>query len=202
MKMKDTHKYYYKLALKNKTSLCGDGSVYEDVVKEGTVDYIGSIVKKYNIKSISDCPCGLYENWIYSLEFDKKGIDYIGYDINDLIIIRNKTKFPVIEFIEFNMCEQQLPKSDLIICRDCLFHLPNQFVIAALNNFKLSGSTYLLATEQRWVTQNKELTKEELNNESGNKPINLEIAPFNLGQSLEFHDEKLWRRSLSLWKLN
>lgn len=202
MKMKDTHKYYYELALKNEAPPCGDGSVYEDVVKEGTINYIDSIVKKYNIKSINDCPCGLYENWIYSLEFDKKGIDYVGYDINDLIIARNKTKFPAIRFIEFNMCEQQLPRSDLIICRDCLFHLPNQFVIAALDNFRLSGSTYLLATEQRWVTQNKELTQEELNNESGNKPINLEIVPFNLGRPLEFHDEKLWNRSLSLWRLN
>ena len=202
MKMMDTHKYYYELAIKNKTPLCGGGSVYEDVVKEGTVNYIDYVTKKYNIKSISDCPCGLYENWIYALEFDKKGITYIGYDINDLVVTRNKTKFPSVIFVEFNMCEQQLPKSDLIICRDCLFHFPNAFVISALNNFKLSGSKYLLATDQRWVTQNKELTQEELNNESGNKPINLEIEPFNLYKPIEVHDEKLWNRSLSLWLLN
>jgi hypothetical protein len=202
MKMKETHKHYYELALKSGSPLCGEGSVASSVIKVGTVDYINSLIIRYNIKSISDCPCGLYENWVYLLDLPTKGITYIGYDINDLAIKRNIVKYPDIHFVEFNMCEQVLPKSDLIICRDCLFHLPNNFVTSALNNFKLSKSTYLLATEQRWLRHNSELSHQELADESGNKPINLEINPFNLGNPLEFHDEQMWNRSMSLWKIN
>ena len=206
MKMKETHKYYYELAVKSGQPPCGTGSVAELVVRAGTVDYIKDLIQRLGIKSISDCPSGLYENWMYLVNPIGLGSSYVGYDINDLVVARNKERYPSIEFNEFNIVEEVLPKTDLIICRDCLFHLPNQFVINALNNFKKSGSTYLLSTEQRWVKTNNELSPDELLNESGNKPINLEIEPFNLGIPLEYHDEKniddRGIRSMSLWRIN
>ncbi len=208
MKMKDTHKYYYSLAVANNMPPCGEGSRSDFLIECGTINYISSLIDRHNIKSISDCPCGLFENWIYLLNLQDREVDYKGYDINDLVIKRNSEKFSYFNFLEFDMTKEILPKSDLIICRDCLFHLPNKFVISTLNNFKLSRSMYLLATEQRWLTQNRELTTDELLNESGNKPINLEIEPFNLGTPLESFDERgafageRGIRSMSLWKIN
>lgn len=204
--MKETHKFYYELAIKNNMPPCGTGSVANSVLKVGTIDYIKNLIVRFKIKSISDCPSGLYENWMYLVDPISLGSTYIGYDINDLVVTRNKENYPLIEFNEFNMVEEILPKKDLIICRDCLFHLPNLFVINTLDNFKKSGSTYLLATEQRWVKVNNELSSSELVNESGNKPINLEIEPFNLGLPIEYHDEigidDRGVRSMSLWKIN
>jgi hypothetical protein len=206
MNIKETHKYYYELAVKSNKPPCGDGSIAASVIREGTVGYIRDLIVRLDIKSINDCPSGLYENWMNLVDPPGLGVKYKGYDINDFVVERNKKNYPDLEFFEINMCEEILPEADLIICRDCLFHLPNQFVINTLNNFKKSGSVYLLATEQRWLNTNIELTPQELSNESGNKPINLEIEPFNLGAPIEFHDEKTIDsrgvRSLSLWKLN
>jgi len=202
MKLKESQKYYYNLQVGKKLPPNGPGSVDKHIKEEGTIDFINDILKKYNITSISDSPSGVYQNWIYLLDLPNRNIDYIGYDINDLIIQRNKEENPNVKFIEFDMCEEILPKTDLIICRDCLFHLPNDFVSRTLKNFKDSKSTYLLATEQRWVKKNNELTPKELKMECGWKPINLEIEPFDLGEPLEIHNEDRWKRSMSIWKIN
>ncbi len=201
MKIKDPLKIEYEIAIKNNTPPCGVGSVARSVVQSGTVDYIKNLVKRYNIISINDCPCGLYENWINLVDLPNLGVKYRGYDINDLVVNRNKEKYPNLEFFEFHMCEEILPSSDLIICRDCLFHFPNDLVIKTLNNFRESKSTYLLATHQQWVEQNENLPPHELANDWGYRELNVEIAPYNLGTPIESHIEKMWNRSMSLWKL-
>jgi len=191
----------YSSSIENNLPPQGIGSVGNSVLAAGTVDYFINLVKRLNITSVSDCPCGLYENWVHHVNLPGLGIKYCGYDINNLAIERNKSKYSFLDFIEFNLYEEILPQSDLIICRDCLFHLPNDLIIRAIENFIKSKSEYLLATEHRWVQQNKNLTQRELVGEWGYREINLEIEPFNLGLPIEFHDEKLWNRSISLWKL-
>ncbi len=42
--------------------------------------------------------------------------------------------------------EGPLPKADLWLCRDVLFHLPNKDVITVLANFANSEIPYLLTT--------------------------------------------------------
>ena len=81
----------------------------------------------------------------------------------------------------------------------------NEMVIQSLNNFKESGSTYLLATEQWWLKENYELTQKELDMGCGYRPINLEITPFFLGKPLETHIENDGideGRNIGLWKIN
>jgi hypothetical protein len=208
MNIKEIHTYYYNLAVKSGNPPCGEGSKKENVVQAGTIDFIKDIISRYNIKSIADCPCGLYENWFYLIDAPSIGVKYMGFDINDDAILRNQESYPELEFSSFNMVTQILPAVDLIICRDCLFHMPNSFVIETLKNFKSSGSLYLLSTTQTWLEANYELNSEELKNEAGNKPINLSIAPFSLGSPIELHDENVPGcfhcsriRSLGLWKL-
>lgn len=207
IKNKENFRYHYELETNNNRCACGPGSEGEKVRQAGTIDFINSVIKKYSIKSISDCPCGLFENWMYMVNLDS--IEYIGYDINDLAIKRNKEVNSNKLFIELDLVNEVLPMADLIICRDCLFHLPNAFVVSAIKNFKESGSTYLLATEHRWIKNNIELTPEELSREAGFRQINIEIEPFNLGEPIEIHNEEVWKyyeqgnnRQLSLWKLN
>jgi hypothetical protein len=138
---------------------------------------------------------------------DLTNVVYRGYDINDLAIERNKQYHPEWNFFEIDLVNEILPKADLIICRDCLFHLSNDFVLRAIKNFRDSGSTYLLATEHRWLKVNVDLNKEELEREAGFRQINIEIAPYNMGLPIEIHNEELWasreggNRQMSLWKL-
>jgi len=207
IKNKETFKYHYDLEISNNRCPCGPGSDSRIVKQTGTVPFINDIINKYQIKSINDCPCGLFENWIYLVNLT--GIEYRGYDINDTAIERNKKNNPNLSFFEFDMVNDKLPYADLIICRDCLFHLSNNFVLNALENFRNSEAIYLLATEHSWLRTNGDLTKEELKREAGFRFINLEITPFNLGLPIEVHNERMSRykkgahdRQLALWKLN
>jgi hypothetical protein len=206
IKNKEIFKYHYNLELSNDRCPCGPGSDGVLVKRAGTVDFINNIIKKYQIKSINDCPCGLFENWMCLVNLT--GVTYVGYDINDLAIERNKKNNPTLSFFELDLVNEILPKVDLIICRDCFFHLSNDFVLRGIKNFRNSKSTYLLATEHAHLNRNNDLTSKELECEAGFRCINLEISPYNLGLPIEIHTETIWcrregfNRQMSLWKLN
>lgn len=207
LKNKENFIYHYKLETSANRCACGPGSESKFLKGSGTIDFIGKLINRYNIKSINDCGCGLFENWMCLIDLSE--IKYIGYDINPLAIARNKFKFPEYEFFEFDIVNEITPYADLIICRDCLFHLPNDFNIKALNNFRKSKAKYLLSTEHDWLKSNKDLTSEELENEAGFRLLNLEIEPYNLGKPLEIHFENIKpyfpegnNRQMSLWRIN
>lgn len=207
LKNKENFQYHFKLESSKNRCPCGPGSDTEFVKQCGTIDFIDGIIKKYDVKSINDCACGLFGNWAKLI--DLSGVSYTGYDINNLAIEQNKRHYPDIPFHEFDLVNNVVPKVDLIICRDCLFHLSNRFVSSIIDNFKKSGSTYLLATDHRNLKRNTELTPKELRNEAGFKLVNLEIEPFNLGLPIEIHNEDVVKflkignnRQMSLWRLN
>ena len=113
----------------SKETPCGSGS--EKGRTKHIIKCLREVVKNYNIQSISDAGAGdLY--W-----FPKDlNVDYKGYDL-----------FPRHEeVIEFDMTKEVLPKTDLILCRFVLNHLSVRMVKDSLENFKKSGSTYLLIT--------------------------------------------------------
>tara|TARA_B100000927_G_scaffold288103_1_gene282136 strand:+ start:3121 stop:3909 length:789 start_codon:yes stop_codon:yes gene_type:complete len=104
------------------------------------------IFKKFNIKKIFDAPCGDF-NWMR--EFLKNyEIDYLGADIVKDIININKKKYEnnKTKFKELDIIIDKLPKSDLMICRDCLFHFSNSDIFSFFNNFLSSEIKYLLIT--------------------------------------------------------
>jgi hypothetical protein len=129
------------------------------------------LIQKFNIKSILDLPCGDY-NWMKSV--DLSNVSYIGADIVEPLIKKNKELYNEIDFRLLDLTKDILPKVDLIFVRDCLGHLSNDNVLLALKNCKESGSKYLLATS---------FTKWDFNpdiKDGGWKCINLMISPFNL----------------------
>lgn len=207
IKNKENFRYHYNLEVSNSRCPCGPGSDSKFVVQAGTIDFIESIIKKYNIQSINDCACGVFENWMSLL--DLSGVQYTGYDINDLAVNRNRKDYPHIQFYELDLVNEQVPYADLIICRDCLFHLSNSFVNSILTNFINSGAKYLLSTQHNWLDKNPDLTPKELENEAGFRLINLEIKPFSLGIPIELHEENVLDyynvgndRQMGLWQIN
>ena len=209
IKNKENFRYHYKLEVSKGECPCGPGSRSDFLEWTGTIAYINNILSKYNIKSINDCPCGVFSNWAYLLDLD--GIKYTGYDINDLAVGQNKKEYPDINFFELDLVNEDVPYADLILCKDCLFHLSNDFSLKILDNFKRSGSRYLLATNHDKLLLNKELTPAELKREAGFKETNIIITPFNMGEPIETHTEKVGEffgakeendHELSLWKLN
>lgn len=148
------------------------------------------IFKDKNIKSISDCPCGDW-NWMRTVKLN--GIEYTGYDILPEIIILNEQIFPEYDFIIFDALEDILPKTDLIISKDFMTHLNDDLIYKALENFKKSGSRYLLATS--YTTESPELP---ISGNWGWRQINMES--YGVTPDLKFYDAP--NRYHGLFKLN
>jgi SAM-dependent methyltransferase len=129
------------------------------------------LLQKFGIQSILDIPCG---DWNWMKDVDLCGASYIGADIVEPLIQKNKETYKGVDFRVLDLTKDTLPKVDLIFVRDCLGHLSNDNVSLALRNCQESGAKYLLATS---------FTKWDMNPDVENggwKCINLMIPPFQL----------------------
>jgi SAM-dependent methyltransferase len=129
------------------------------------------LIQKFGIKSILDIPCGDW-NWMKSV--DLCGASYIGEDIVEPLVQKNKWQYRDVDFRVLDITKDTLPKVDLIFTRDCLGHLSNDNVLRALRNCQESGSKYLLATSFTKWSSNPDIL------DGGWKCINLMIEPFQL----------------------
>lgn len=161
------------------------------------------LFEKLNVGTILDAPCGDF-NWAHAMELTSI-IRYYGVDVVDIIIDSNQRKYGnrKYKFLKADITKDTLPKADLILCRDCLVHLSNSDVFAALKNFKSTGAMYLLTTHFPNHLQNYDIET------SGNlwRPINLQKPPFNLPDPLLIFEEgfrvemEYADKSLALWRL-
>ncbi len=166
---------------KGKESISGTGSDMGQT--ESLIKKIDGLIDDLKIQSILDLPCGDYK-WMKSVK--KDGITYIGGDIvDDLIDNNNKTyKGENIRFEVINLISDPLPKSDIIICRDCLVHLSYADIFAALHNIKSSGCKYLLTTSFINHNLNFDIVTGDW------RTLNLQIAPFNFPEPLKCINEE------------
>jgi hypothetical protein len=165
-------------------------------------DELASLFRDLNIRVLSDAPCG-DASWITLIT---GGLDYyFGFDIVEGLIIKNLASHDRMNhfFRVGDVSSDVLPKSDAILCRDCLGHLPSQMGIAAINNFKKSNSTYLIATSFPTVTDYVE------QHIGGWWPLNLTIAPYNLPPPMCYLRERevdpndpYNDKSLGVWRLS
>ena len=191
--------YWWRWGIDNGEPPCGHGSTFENT-REVSV-FIETVIKDLSIKSINDCGCGDYSFWMNRVNIGDAL--YRGYDINDELILQNQMKFPEVFFEEADITEQILPKADLIICRDVLFHLPTDMAIRALDRFVKSCSSFLIATTFESVRVNNEITDKIDGPELGygHRKLNMSIEPFNLGAPIAFVSEPKFKRVLGLWRM-
>ena len=161
------------------------------------------LIESLGVETLLDAPCGDYY-WMRSLNLKLKR--YVGADIVPALVRANQENYAsdIVLFRNLDITRDELPPSDLILCRDCLVHLPLQAALDALHNFKRSGSRYLLTTTYpNLLNTNKQLII------TGNwRPIDLTLAPFSLPaptliineQCTEADDFK--EKSLGLWDLS
>lgn len=177
----------------------GVGSTLEqtNVIREE----LPRIVKKYDIKSFLDLPCGDF-NWMRHVDLCVER--YIGADIVKDIVKANAAKYggAGCEFKQINLLRSRLPPVDLIFCRDCLVHLSFEDVQKAIANLHRSGIKYLLATT---------FTNREANRhiQTGDwTPYNLQVMPFWFPEPIEIVNENCIEfypdftdKSLGLWRI-
>lgn len=152
------------------------------------------LLKRWNIHLLMDAPCGDY-HWMSQTKLE--GIDYTGVDVVPELITLNQQKYPDVCFIVADICKDPLPATDAVLCRDCFIHLSNKQIADALGNFKRNGIRYLI-TSTYPVSFNEEIPTGYY------RPVNMEIAPFNLPPPLElirdFPDGEV-ERYLGVWEI-
>ncbi|MBW4634840.1 MAG: class I SAM-dependent methyltransferase [Iphinoe sp. HA4291-MV1] len=111
------------------------------------------LFEELGVKSILDAPCGDF-NWMRHIPLSN--ITYTGIDVVPEIIEQNQQQYGTssIRFMTGDITSNDLPQADLIICRDCLVHLPFLYGCCALKQFKKSGARYLLITTYPETTKN------------------------------------------------
>lgn len=164
-------------AEKNSESKSGPGSSLSQT--QELINQLPSLIDKYSIQSILDVPCGDL-NWMSKVEL--KNVSYIGADIVKELVELNKSKYTKdnVRFCQLNIINDNLPKVDLVICRDLFVHLSNSQVFKSVENIKKSGAKYLLTTSFR----------EKINDVSFEvlghwRPLNLEKTPFYFNNSID-----------------
>jgi hypothetical protein len=162
---------------------------------------IPNLVRQFNIQSFLDAPCGDF-HWMKEVNL---GVEkYIGVDIVEHLIEKNNQDFnsTIRNFQCLDLVEDKLPQVDLIFCRDCLVHLSFDDICKVINNFKRSGSKYLLTTT---------FTNRRSNDDLGKKvwrTLNLQISPISFPAPLKLINEKCTEannqfsdKCLGLWRL-
>lgn len=190
---------YKSRGWEDKESVSGPGS---SLAQTATLRReLPGLLKRINAKSLLDAPCGDF-HWMKetSLPIEK----YIGADVVAELILdhqrvfANKTRV----FQCLDIQQDDLPLVDVILCRDCLVHFSFRRIKLALDNFRRSGSTYLLTTTFMNVPENVDIVT------GGWRPLDLRLPPFNfpapLGVIHEISldsDVQRYGKVLALWRL-
>jgi SAM-dependent methyltransferase len=131
----------------SKESVSGTGSTLKytaNLRKE-----LPPLFSKFGIQSILDAPCGDF-NWMSRL-LAEVDVRYIGGDIVKPLIrsLNERHGSDRVSFVHLDLISGTFPSADLMICRDCLFHLSYADTQAVLKNFIASGIPYLLTTSHK-----------------------------------------------------
>ncbi|MEK7163047.1 MAG: methyltransferase domain-containing protein [Patescibacteria group bacterium] len=161
------------------------------------------LFNEFNIRSMLDIPCGDF-NWMKKVNLSLLN-QYIGADIVSEVINLNVKKYEndKYKFVELDLIKNNLPKVDLVFCKDCLVHLSFQDIFKAINNIKKSESTYLLLTNF-----NKEVENIDTRNVKW-RPLNFQIPPFNFCDPIKSIDINFTNNGkqhpgngMALWKIS
>ena len=160
------------------------------------------LLQEIGARTVLDAPCGDF-NWMKDTDL---GVEqYTGADIIPDLITHNQESYgnETRRFLLLDLTRDQLPRVDVILCRDCLIHFSYRHISAAIRNFKGSGSTYLLTNSYPAWSHNQNIRTGDF------RPLNLTLPPFNFPPPLKQINEKLpeeeaqfFGKILGLWKLS
>ena len=165
----------------NDESVSGPGSTIKNTEKLRSE--LPSLLKKFNISTILDAPCGDF-NWMKLFLRNNKLIKYTGGDIVVEIIKKNNQLYKnnAVTFVKLDITNDILPECDLMICRDCLIHFSYNDINKFLINFNKSKIKYLLTTNFHFNKKNYQENKDILTGDY--RLINLQTKPFNFPNPL------------------
>lgn len=160
---------YTHISNSNNIHSSGSGSAVEST-KEYR-EFLASVIKRHNIKSILDVGCGY---WEFMEQVDLKGVRYKGIDVVPKVIEYNRSLRPDLTFKLQALHEViELKLYDLVILKDVLQHMPNEVVLDTLQLLK-SAKRVLLTND---ISKNGENPSTYL---GGWRPMDLRTPPYSL----------------------
>jgi hypothetical protein len=166
---------------------------------------------RLRVRSIVDAPCGDM-NWMRTLPYPFE--TYVGVDVVPAIIagLRQRREFQPgrpglggtprstrYNFQLGDLTTDILPSADVLLCRDCLVHLPFAAIDQAVERIRLAGFRYLFATTFTDVLVNGDIAAGDW------RPLNMQKAPFDWPEPLMVLPEGLApphaSKSIGVWAL-
>lgn len=131
------------------------------------------LLTELGVTELLDVPCGDF-HWM--AQTDLSGLRYTGGDIVPEMIARNREEHgrDGVRFQVIDLIKGPLPRADLVFCRDCLVHLSNAHIAAALENVRRSGATWLLTTNFPDAPENRDIATGQW------RKVDLTKPPFRL----------------------
>jgi len=129
----------------------------------------------FAIQSVFDAPCGDL-NWMSKVLAECPDITYTGGDIVEPLIAQLAETYADqdrLNFVTINIINDILPTADLMICRDCLFHLSEADIKTFFRNFVSSNIAALLVTSDTLSEPNRDIKTGDY------RHLNLFTAPYN-----------------------
>jgi hypothetical protein len=190
---------YTKNTWGGKDSVSGTGSdVYQTRV---LIEQLPVLFSDLGVFKVLDIPCGDF-HWMNSV--DLSGVEYIGADIVNELVTGNSVQYSKsgVCFQRLDLIKSDLPKVDLVFCRDCLVHLSFKDILSALKNICNSESEYLLTTTFVDREENRDIATGQW------RVLNLELAPFFLSKPIRIlkedcpeADGAYLDKALGLWRI-
>ncbi len=162
---------YHRNRWGSNESRSGTGSELRST--EGIRAALPGLVKAYDIQRLLDVPCGDF-NWMKHVIGDLD-VEYVGGDIVRPLIAHNQRQWGEdrITFVQMDLTCDPLPDADLMLVRDCLFHLSYADIRKFLQNFCRANIRLLLTTSNLPPTgKNEDMVS------GGARPIYLCSQPF------------------------
>lgn len=186
-------------------SKSGPGSDLEQtrVIRNAIIE----VIKKYNIKTMIDAPCGDFY-WMKEVVKNPECTleSYTGIDIVEDLIKKNNEQYgnAHINFISLNLAKQKIPKADLILTRDCFIHLSFGNIFNILKNHQKSGAVYVLISTYVYPhRKNVDVDGFYIHG----RVLNMQKFPFNFPNPILLINEECTEakgacadKSLALWK--
>ncbi len=154
-----------------------------------------SFVARNAIGSLLDAPCGDF-HWMQHVRWPD-GFRYIGGDIVGDLIADNQRAYPGVTFIALDVLHDPLPDVEAWLARDLMIHFPDAAVWTALEQFRRSSITYLLATTYPNKAENRDIRFGQV------RHLNLCAPPFVLPPPREIlheDDDPATGRVIGVWR--
>jgi hypothetical protein len=175
---KTNHWNRYQKINKNNILVSGPGSIPGSIQTKNIIDNLDFFIKKNNIKSILDMPCGDF-SWMQDLIKKNNYINYTGYDIVEDIIFYNNKKYSknnISFFCKDIVNETNFNNFDLVFIRDFFIHIDYVSINKILDNIKRSKVKFVACSNNNNAINNKDIAVGQ------HRKINLTIEPFYMNE--------------------